>query len=196
VADVCKPSHNPYSVAFTHLHPVRELLWRAYGPVLLAAASGESVKAGGVPAVLQDTPRASMEEAALAGLQADEKCLRTTKDCLYTKHCCTNALIYRRYAGLVVCEKCDWAHAWNVELKRLAESAAEAARAEMNAEETKWRDSFDLAAWPDQNQAEAWRTAWSATLVDKAHWCESAVKLAAVLASRRVQARLAAPPPM
>jgi hypothetical protein len=47
VADVCKPSHNPYSVAFTHLHPVRELLWRAYGPVLLAAASGESVKTGG-----------------------------------------------------------------------------------------------------------------------------------------------------
>jgi hypothetical protein len=202
-------------LAFTHRHAVRELLWRAYGPVALAAASGDGVEAARdkadnadseqqdgdgradgrtecrVPAVLRATPRASTEAAALAGLQADARCRLTTKDGLYVALCCTDAVVFRRYAGLVVCRKCEFAHAWNAARRGLAESAAEAARAELRAEELKWRESFDLSKWPDQSAADGWRSAWRAVLEARADKRDAAVRLAAVLARRRVQARLA-----
>jgi hypothetical protein len=193
-------------LAFTHRHAVRELLWRAYGPVALAA-SGEGVEAAQdsadseqqdgdgrtecrVPAVLRATPRASTEAAALAGLQADARCRLTTKDGLYVALCCTDAVVFRRYAGLVVCGKCEYAHAWNAARRGLAEGAAEAARAELRAEELKWRESFDLAKWPDQSAAEAWRVGWRAALEARADRRDAAIRLAAVLARRRVRARV------
>jgi hypothetical protein len=65
------------------------------------------------------------------------------------------------------------------------------ARTEMQAEEDRWRNSFKLSLFPDQHAAEAWRVQWRAELEEKAMRREAAVRLAAVLARRRVRARVA-----
>jgi hypothetical protein len=181
-----------YYVPLLYRHPVREALWRAYGQVRLAEVTMKSVSCedrqkAAVPQILAEQPTASME--ALVNMQATPRCALRTHKGLYVATCYVDRAIYPR--NFATCALCSHAEAWNAERRKLADEAEDMARKEMALEEKKWQDSFKLNLWPDQHAAEAWRVQWRAELEEKAERREAAVRLAAVLARRRVRARLA-----
>jgi hypothetical protein len=191
-------SNNNY-VPLLYRHPVREALWRAYGPVRLPGAQGApgagvvaDTNKAGVPQIAQiapilaEQPTANME--ALVDMQAAAMCALRTHKGLYVGTCCVDRVLYPR--NFATCARCSHAEAWNAERRKLADKAEDMARTEMALEEKKWQDSFKLSLWPDQHAAEAWRVQWRAGLEEKAEKREAAVKLAAVLARRRARARL------
>ena len=190
-----KNKNNHNYVPLLYRHPVREALWRAYGPVRLAGAVSEprpetqnqcSV-ASGVPEILARQPTASME--ALVDMQAAAKCVLRPHKGLYVGTCCVDRTLYPR--NFTTCARCSHAELWNAERRKLADEAEDIARKEMALAEKQWQDSFKLALFPDQHAAEAWRIDWRAALEEKAERREAAVRLAAAIARRRVRARLA-----
>jgi hypothetical protein len=139
-----------------------------------------------IPPILAEQPTASME--ALVNMQSAPRCALRTHKGLYVATCCVDRALYPR--NFATCARCSHAEAWNAQRRELQDKAEDMARTEMALEEKKWQDSFKLSLWPDQHAAEAWRVGWRAELEEKAMKRESAVKLAAVLARRRVRAWL------